>query len=51
LTPVPARSIARQLETGDGIMSKKGNYDAVVSANQTYASDFGDKGKLALPPA
>src|ERR1700752_1506929 len=32
-------------------MSKKGNYDAVVSANKTYASDFGDKGKLALPPA
>jgi carbonic anhydrase len=39
------------VETGDGIMSKKGNYDAVVSANKTYAGDFGDKGKLALPPA
>jgi carbonic anhydrase len=23
----------------------------VVSANQTYAKDFGDKGKLAMPPA
>src|ERR1700693_6538127 len=48
---VPARSIARQIETGAGIMSKKGNYDAVVSANKNYADDFGDKGKLALPPA
>jgi carbonic anhydrase len=48
---VPARSIARQIETGAGIMSKKGNYDAVVSANKIYAGDFGDKGKLALPPA
>lgn len=26
-------------------------YDEVVSANQTYAKSFGDKGKLAMPPA
>jgi carbonic anhydrase len=26
-------------------------YDEVVSANNQYTSDFGDKGKLALPPA
>lgn len=26
-------------------------FDEVVSANQDYASDFGDRGKLALPPA
>lgn len=26
-------------------------YNEVVSANNGYASDFGDKGKLALPPA
>jgi carbonic anhydrase len=26
-------------------------YDEVVSANKHYTSDFGDKGKLALPPA
>src|ERR1700683_50164 len=32
-------------------MSKEGNYDAVTSANRTYASNFADKGKLALPPA
>jgi carbonic anhydrase len=36
---------------GARIMSTKGTYDAVVSANKIYASDFGDKGKLALPPA
>src|SRR6202042_2349116 len=40
-----------QVNMGARIMSKKGNYDAVVSANKTYAGDFGDKGKLALPPA
>jgi carbonic anhydrase len=28
-----------------------GNYDAVVSANKYYAANFGDKAKLALPPA
>jgi carbonic anhydrase len=27
------------------------NLNAVLDANQKYASDFGDKGKLALPPA
>src|ERR1700760_1325756 len=32
-------------------MSKERNYDAVLSANKTYAGNFGDKGKLALPPA
>ena len=32
-------------------MSKDGNYDAVLSANKSYAGNFGDKGKLALPPA
>src|SRR5437879_12515541 len=26
-------------------------YDEVVSANRDYAKNFGDKGKLALPPA
>lgn len=26
-------------------------YDEVVAANAAYAADFGDKGKLALPPA
>jgi carbonic anhydrase len=26
-------------------------YEEVISANRNYASDFGDKGKLALPPA
>src|ERR1700693_1197870 len=26
-------------------------YDEVVSANKHYTSDFGEKGKLALPPA
>ena len=26
-------------------------YDEVVSANNAYASSFGDKAKLALPPA
>jgi carbonic anhydrase len=26
-------------------------FDEVVSANERYAGDFGDKGKLALPPA
>jgi carbonic anhydrase len=26
-------------------------YNEVVSANKAYASDFGDKAKLALPPA
>jgi carbonic anhydrase len=26
-------------------------YNEVVSANKAYASDFGDKSKLALPPA
>lgn len=26
-------------------------FDEVVSANKDYAGDFGDKGKLALPPA
>jgi len=26
-------------------------YDEVVSANRRYTSDFGEKGKLALPPA
>jgi carbonic anhydrase len=26
-------------------------YDAVLSANSGYAANFGDKGKLALPPA
>jgi carbonic anhydrase len=36
---------------GAHIMSTKGTYDAVVSANKIYASNFGDKGKLALPPA
>jgi carbonic anhydrase len=40
-----------QLKTGAGIMSKERNYDAVLSANKTYAGNFGDKGKLALPPA
>ncbi|UYO50752.1 carbonic anhydrase [Rhodopseudomonas palustris] len=28
-----------------------GNYDAVLSANNQYAKDFGDKANLALPPA
>ncbi|ACF00558.1 Beta-carbonic anhydrase 1 [Rhodopseudomonas palustris] len=28
-----------------------GNYDAVLSANDHYAKDFGDKANLALPPA
>lgn len=28
-----------------------GNYDAVLSANDQYAKDFGDKANLALPPA
>ena len=32
-------------------MSKERNYAAVLSANKTYAGNFGDKGKLALPPA
>lgn len=32
-------------------MAHQGNYDAVVSANTKYATNFGDKGKLALPPA
>src|SRR6202000_3294934 len=32
-------------------MSKERNYDAVLSANDTYAGSFGDKAKLALPPA
>jgi carbonic anhydrase len=27
------------------------NYDAVLQANKKYAADFGDKGKLGLPPA
>src|ERR1700721_2639244 len=36
---------------GADIMSTKGTYDAVVSANKVYARDFGDKAKLALPPA
>src|SRR6202050_1332045 len=31
-------------------MSKEGNYDAVTSANRTYASNFADRGELALPP-
>lgn len=26
-------------------------YDAVLKANNQYAADFGDKGKLAMPPA
>ena len=26
-------------------------YDAVLQANRHYAADFGDKGKLAMPPA
>src|SRR6201991_2837467 len=26
-------------------------YNEVLTANQRYASEFGDKGKLALPPA
>src|SRR6202166_1536448 len=26
-------------------------YSEVISANETYASDFGDKAALALPPA
>src|SRR5476649_2566713 len=26
-------------------------YSEVISANETYASDFGDKGRLALPPS
>jgi carbonic anhydrase len=26
-------------------------YNEVISANKHYTSDFGDKGKLALPPA
>jgi carbonic anhydrase len=25
--------------------------DEVLAANRTYAADFGDKGKLAMPPA
>lgn len=32
-------------------MADKSNYDAVKSANETYATSFGDKAKLALPPA
>src|SRR6202045_184717 len=32
-------------------MSKERNYDAVLSANKTYAGAFGDKTRLALPPA
>jgi len=31
-------------------MSSK-TYDAVLQANRHYAADFGDKGKLAMPPA
>lgn len=27
------------------------NYDSVLKANKTYAAAFGDKGKLAMPPA
>lgn len=27
------------------------NYDTVLAANHSYAANFGDKGKLALPPA
>src|SRR3984957_10982451 len=40
-----------RLKTGASIMSKERNYAAVLSANKTYAGNFGDKGKLALPPA
>lgn len=32
-------------------MATHGNYDAVLAANKSYAGEFGDKGKLALPPA
>src|ERR1700759_4085531 len=32
-------------------MSKERNYDPGLSANKTYAGNFGDKSKLALPPA
>src|SRR3972149_520859 len=27
------------------------NYESVLTANNSYAANFGDKGKLALPPA
>lgn len=27
------------------------NYDSVLQANSNYAANFGDKGKLAMPPA
>ena len=30
-------------------MSK--TYDSVLAANRTYAAEFGDKGRLAMPPA
>jgi carbonic anhydrase len=32
-------------------MASKQTYDAVLDANRDYAANFGDKGKLAMPPA
>jgi carbonic anhydrase len=39
------------LPTSEEITMASGIYDEVVSANGTYAASFGDKAKLALPPA
>ena len=32
-------------------MPAKSSYDSILEANNEYAENFGDKGKLALPPA
>src|SRR5262252_8400626 len=32
-------------------MPAKSAYDSILEANNEYAENFGDKGKLALPPA
>jgi carbonic anhydrase len=37
--------------TNPGVPAVTNVLDEVLAANRTYAPDFGDKGKLAMPPA